>query len=256
MPVQQLLKLRHKCCGVRGLYSAHLLRCTLRLPLHRWLLRLCCDGLHRWQQPRMAPTSQQPTKAVTVPPGLTLSTLTTPQMYCVLDKAADSLSTADHVCSKTSKGRDSCEIMCSGWGYATTLVSPSVSVSAHSTGAVWCRQGVQKHCGSPYLARPPGRQSGWARPERINISLIPWLHTSWLKSTRSLRVHLPLHLNSELLHFLFKNLEGNPGGVWCPDWFLSPGKTLTGILRNWPAPWHPLWKWEGRVEVVEVFRMT
>ena len=35
MPVQQLLKLRHKCCGVRGLYSAHLLRCTLRLPLHR-----------------------------------------------------------------------------------------------------------------------------------------------------------------------------------------------------------------------------
>lgn len=39
-------------------------------------------------------------------------------------------------------------------------------------------------------------------------------------------------LNPGLLQLLFKDLESDPEGLSCPGWFLSPGKELTGDVRN------------------------
>ena len=75
------------------------------------------------------------TNTMAVPPGLTLSTLTSPQWYCVLDKAANPLGTAGRVCSKA-------RTFVKSWAVAegmTQLKSPLLSrVIAHSAGAVWC----------------------------------------------------------------------------------------------------------------------
>ncbi|XP_039617326.1 protein Wnt-2 isoform X1 [Polypterus senegalus] len=43
--------------------------------------------------------------------------------YCIRDREAGSLGTAGRVCNRTSRGADSCEVMCCGRGYDTTRVT-------------------------------------------------------------------------------------------------------------------------------------
>ncbi|XP_057160496.1 protein Wnt-2b-like [Ursus arctos] len=98
-------------------------------------LQRCSDGAVQVIATQNGASITAATNTMAVPPGLTLSTLTTPQRYCVLDKAADSLGTAGRVCSKA-------QTVVKSWAVAedmTQLESPlSSRVIAHSAGAVWC----------------------------------------------------------------------------------------------------------------------
>lgn len=113
--------------------------------------------------------------------------------------------------------------------------SVSPSANANSTGAVLCSARNAGTLWTSTLARPPRRRNGWIRPDYIETSLSPSLQTSWLRSTRSLHAHLPPHSTGGCHSFDLRTWNG-PEECWCPGWFLSSRKELTGDVRNELAP--------------------
>lgn len=136
----------------------------------------------------------------------------------------------------------------------------SPSVSANSTGAALCGARSAETLWTSILARPPRRQSGWIRPEHKNTSLIPPLQTSWFKSTRSLHAHLPPLSTLGCYSFYlrtWRTLQRDPGVL---AGSLALGRSWQGMYykkkkqKTKRLPDSPLWRLEGRVEEVGVFR--